>query len=186
MTTIKKKFCRLLRRHSTGNVSKLIEFLDTKDFFSLPASIRYHSKEEGDLCRHSLNVYNTYKFLLNKYAFNTLSRSKIIYDNCLRAALLHDICKVFYYKKINGKFKYIKHNKNIGHGKLSVHVLKKLDINITHLEEQLITFHMNYYNTYEFSDRGEYTLLELCTAQNNKLVKLLSFADDISAQFIEK
>jgi len=185
LVNIKKKYIRLLIRHSSKDISKLITFLDDKDFFSLPASIGYHGKEEGDLCKHSLNVYNTYKFLLNKYAYDILSKDKTTYDNCLRAALLHDLCKVFYYNKEDNKFKYIKYNKNIGHGKLSVHILKKLDINITHFEEQLIDFHMGYYNTHEFSSKGEYSISELCKAQNNKLVKLLYFADDISAQFLE-
>ena len=37
---------------------KLLDFLENKsDFFTAPASARYHGAYEGGLCEHSLNVY---------------------------------------------------------------------------------------------------------------------------------
>ena len=37
---------------------KLLDFLENKsDFFTAPASTRYHNAFEGGLLRHSLNVY---------------------------------------------------------------------------------------------------------------------------------
>ena len=174
--------------HSRGeDVSKLLEFLDRNNFYIFPASLKYHGINKGDLCKHSLNVYNTFKKLLINLKFDEVLNDINLYHQCCRAALLHDICKLFYYKydEYNNKFEYKKHDKNIGHGKLSVIILDKLGIQLTELEKKMITFHMGYYNCYEFTDKGEYKLSELCSAQNNIYVKLLHFADDISAQCLE-
>ena len=37
---------------------KLLEFLEKSDFFTAPASTRYHGAHEGGLLEHSLNVYD--------------------------------------------------------------------------------------------------------------------------------
>ncbi|MCX4287485.1 MAG: hydrolase, partial [Clostridia bacterium] len=36
---------------------KLLEYLENNDFFTAPASARFHLAEEGGLCQHSINVY---------------------------------------------------------------------------------------------------------------------------------
>ena len=48
----------------TGKVHRdgaaaLLDYLENKsDFFTAPASARYHLSCEGGLCKHSLNVYH--------------------------------------------------------------------------------------------------------------------------------
>ena len=37
---------------------KLLAYLESSDFFTAPASTRYHGNYEGGLCQHSLNVYD--------------------------------------------------------------------------------------------------------------------------------
>lgn len=37
---------------------KLLEFLSKRDFFTAPASTKYHSAFDGGLVLHSLNVYH--------------------------------------------------------------------------------------------------------------------------------
>ena len=61
------------------------------DFFSAPASTRFHGACDGGLCMHSLNVYHALHD-----GFFTEGESEESYAIC---ALLHDLCKANYYKK---------------------------------------------------------------------------------------
>ena len=71
---------------------KLLDWLDNKtDFFSAPASTRFHGACDGGLCMHSLNVYHALHD-----GFFTEGESEESYAIC---ALLHDLCKANYYKK---------------------------------------------------------------------------------------
>ena len=52
---------------------KLLEYLmsSQSDFFTAPASARFHSSYEGGLCEHSINVFNRYvKILTMEYGEN--------------------------------------------------------------------------------------------------------------------
>lgn len=73
---------------------KLLEWLQGSDFFTAPASTRFHGCYEGGLLRHSLNVYDC---LLKQLEAAGLSD---IYPQETLAiiALLHDVCKINYYK----------------------------------------------------------------------------------------
>ena len=71
---------------------RLLDWLDNKtDFFSAPASTRFHGACDGGLCMHSLNVYHALHD-----GFFTEGESEESYAIC---ALLHDLCKANYYKK---------------------------------------------------------------------------------------
>ena len=56
----REEFLALWHQHVTRSGSeKLLEWLDKKtDFFTAPASTRFHGACEGGLCMHSLNVYH--------------------------------------------------------------------------------------------------------------------------------
>ena len=70
---------------------KLLDWLDKKtDFFTAPASTRFHGACEGGLCMHSLNVYHALHD-----SFFTEGENEESYAIC---ALLHDLCKANYYK----------------------------------------------------------------------------------------
>lgn len=77
---------------------KLLEFLTSSrcDFFRAPASTRFHGAYEGGLLEHSLNVYDCLVDLLprfeKRYGFSYSEESVAI------VALLHDLCKVNFYK----------------------------------------------------------------------------------------
>ena len=71
---------------------ELLDWLDHKtDFFTAPASTRFHGACEGGLCMHSLNVYHALHD-----TFFTEGDSEETFAIC---ALLHDLCKANYYKK---------------------------------------------------------------------------------------
>ena len=74
----------------------LVDFLDSTDFFSAPASTQYHANYKGGLCEHSLNVYRNLKSLYEEYKAYLPNE----YDNnsLLVVGLLHDISKANYYE----------------------------------------------------------------------------------------
>ena len=59
MTSV-ERFVSIYNRYITREGSdKLLEYLlsKTSDFFTAPASMRFHGSYEGGLLEHSLNVY---------------------------------------------------------------------------------------------------------------------------------
>ena len=55
---MKDEFIYLLKNTKRENIDKLIEWLEKEtDFFSAPASTKYHLNYEGGLLVHSLNVF---------------------------------------------------------------------------------------------------------------------------------
>ena len=56
----REEFLQIWKQHVTRPGSeKLLDWLDHKtDFFTAPASTRFHGACEGGLCMHSLNVYH--------------------------------------------------------------------------------------------------------------------------------
>lgn len=90
--TDREEFMQLFAQHVTRPGSeKLLEWMDKKtDFFSAPASTRFHGACEGGLCMHSLNVYHALRD-----RFFTPENSEESFVIC---ALLHDLCKANYYK----------------------------------------------------------------------------------------
>ena len=77
--------------HRPG-AEKLLAWLEGTDFFTAPASTRFHAAYEGGLLDHSLNVYNV---LISKH-FNPETDDLESYTI---VSLLHDLCKANYYKK---------------------------------------------------------------------------------------
>lgn len=77
--------------HRDG-LEELLSWLQKADFFTAPASTRFHGAYAGGLCQHSIDVY--------RYAL----RAAKLYDGELNtesltiAAMFHDVCKVNFYK----------------------------------------------------------------------------------------
>lgn len=73
----------------------LLKWLSESDFFEAPASTRFHGSHEGGLLEHSLNVYHCLKEIVRQADLqDTYSPETIAIS-----ALLHDVCKVNFYKK---------------------------------------------------------------------------------------
>ena len=56
-----KKFEELLLSTKREGIEALLEFIRKSDFYTAPASTKYHSCHEGGLLEHSLNVYKCLK-----------------------------------------------------------------------------------------------------------------------------
>lgn len=91
---MKEEFLNLLRSVQREGMEDLIKFVESTDFFKAPASTRFHGNFEGGLLQHSMKVYEILKEKLN----NTPVPMNISKDTIKIVALLHDICKVNYYK----------------------------------------------------------------------------------------
>jgi hypothetical protein len=76
--------------HREG-ADRLLEWLQTTDFFTAPASTRYHCACPSGLVQHSVNVYEV---MMEKH-FDPETDSSESFALC---ALLHDVCKAQFYK----------------------------------------------------------------------------------------
>lgn len=125
-------------------IDRLLTWLQNTDFFSAPASTKYHDSVEGGLCYHSLKVYN---FLKRMGLTNYSDESVAI------VALFHDLCKVNFYKTDyknqkdeNGVWQKVPYytvddKLAMGHGEASVFILQTF-IKLTKDESLAIRWHM--------------------------------------------
>ena len=91
---MKQKYLELLGSIQREGMDNLIKFIESSDFFKAPASTRFHGDFEGGLLQHSLKVYEILKEKLK----NAPIEMKVEEDTIKIVALLHDICKVNFYK----------------------------------------------------------------------------------------
>lgn len=133
-------------------VKELLDWLDTTDFYTAPASTRYHGAYEGGLCEHSLNVFNETCRLLSAYK----DFIKVPAETAAICALFHDVCKVGCYKVSErnvkndetGKWEkqpYYAWEEQLcygGHGSKSVHLISKY-VKLTDEESVAINCHMS-------------------------------------------
>lgn len=81
-----------------ANIEALIQQLNSSDFFTAPASTKYHSSFEGGLCSHSLTVYNNLKMLVDSLKTETGIEFAFDDNSVKIVALFHDISKMNYYE----------------------------------------------------------------------------------------
>lgn len=161
----KAEFEELARKYiKRDGLEKLLSWLETTDFYSAPASTKYHLCVEGGLCQHSLNVFHTMVQLCNQYwnkdesddnvynGANTEVDGAFNMENIALVALFHDICKANCYVKdfknvkVDGKWEqqeYWKWEEQFvyGHGTKSVYIIQQY-MRLYIDEAQAIRFHM--------------------------------------------
>ena len=94
METTKQRIIDLLLSTERIGMMDMVNFLETdSDFFTAPASTKYHLAYAGGLAEHSLSVHDTLVKLDG--AFGT----EIPEYKIRTTALLHDLCKTNYYIK---------------------------------------------------------------------------------------
>ena len=136
---------------------KLLAFLcsDASDFFTAPASTRFHGNYEGGLCEHTLNVYDCLCDILDRERVKERYGIHYSEESIAIAALLHDICKVNFYsvsfrnqKNAEGRwesvpFYTIDDNLPYGHGEKSVYIASGY-MRLTRDEAFAIRYHMGF------------------------------------------
>jgi len=148
---MKEEFIKLLRETNRDGTENLLNFLEKSDFYTAPASTRFHGCEESGLLKHSLKVYE----ILEQKVKNCSINLQVPEDTIRIVALLHDICKTNYYtvdyrnaKNSLGvweKVPYYKVDDTIpyGHGEKSVMMISEY-IKLTNEEKYAIRWHMGY------------------------------------------
>ena len=157
--TSKERFIEVYNKHiKREGAAQLLDYLISSDFFTAPASSRFHLSCEGGLCEHSLNVYDCLvSYLDTKRARETFGFSYSD-ESIAIVSLLHDLCKIGVYKK---GFRNVKDEKGAwqrvdtfeyddqlpyGHGEKSVYIASGY-IRLTREEAFAIRYHMGYSST---------------------------------------
>lgn len=88
----KEEFIEIFQQNINREGSqRLLEWMQKTDFFTAPASTKFHGACEEGLVMHSINVYQV---MMEKH-FDSEQDSAESFAIC---ALLHDLCKAQYYK----------------------------------------------------------------------------------------
>lgn len=160
----KKLFIDLFEKFiKRDGADKLLKFLKKSDFFTAPASTKFHGNYTGGLCVHSMNVLSELLKELGYDTIDNLNQIQVSSDEVHRlesiviCALLHDLCKVNFYKvgqrnvkDENGTWKSIKTYEiedklPFGHGEKSVYIIQSY-MNLTQEEAVAIRWHMGDFN----------------------------------------
>ena len=156
--TNKEKFIQIFRDNITREgADRLLAYLCSEgcDFFTAPASSRYHSAHEGGLCEHSLNVYECLVDYMERHRVKDLYGISYSAESIAIAALLHDLCKVNFYKTSfrnvkdeNGRWQSVPYytiedSLPYGHGEKSVYIATGY-MRLTRDEAFAIRYHMGF------------------------------------------
>ncbi len=189
----KEEFLEIFKNYITREgADQLLEYLTSKncDFFTAPASAKYHCAFEGGLLRHSLNVYHCLKAYLERERVKNEYGLSYSDETIAIVALFHDLCKVNFYTV---GFRNVKDEKGVwqkvpmyeindklpyGHGEKSVYILSGY-MKLSREEAFAIRYHMGFSNgDDERNVSRAFNMFPLAVA--------LSFADMESTFFIEK
>ena len=155
----KERFIEIYNKYiKREGAAKLLDYLLNSDFFTAPASARFHSSYEGGLVDHSVNVYDCLTSYLNSPRTVDIIGTKYSDESIAIVSLLHDLCKIDVYKK---GFRNVKDEKGTwqrvdtfeyddrmpyGHGEKSVYIISGY-MRLTREEAFAIRYHMGYSST---------------------------------------
>lgn len=179
MEDMKEKFLNAYTGHIARSGSdKLLEWLKKSDFFTAPASTRYHLSEPGGLVTHSIHVYERLRDLYiaekdrevkkngTDENASTCELSDQEEETLAICGLLHDACKINFY--VPGT-RNVKNEKTgqwekvpcytiddqlpYGHGEKSVYIISGF-MRLSREEAMAIRFHMGAWQDGEKQNAG--------------------------------
>ena len=169
----------------------LLDYLEHKsDFFTSPASAKYHGAYEGGLCEHSLNVYHCLTEYLARERVQELYGVEVSAESAAVAALLHDLCKIGCYRQgtrnvkgPDGKWQavptfYYEDKLPYGHGEKSVYIISGF-MKLRREEAMAIRWHMGFSGDEDKRLVGQ-------AFQQYPLAFALSVADMEATYFLER
>lgn len=187
----KEDFIAIYQEHiHREGADKLLEYLISpqSDFFSAPASTRFHGSYAEGLVEHSLNVYYCLKDYLARERCKEIYKMDYSEETIAIVALLHDICKINCYKpgkrnvKVNGKWESVDtfefdDQLPYGHGEKSVYIITGF-MRLTREEAFAIRYHMGFSNNDNPNSIGY-------TFEHYPIAFALSTADMEATYFLE-
>ena len=181
---MKQRFLDLLKPVKRPGMDELVHWIEpATDFFTAPASSKYHGAKEGGLMEHSIAVYERLKSMPLDISFETT----------VICALFHDICKANFYKtemrnRKNESGQWEKYPCYIiddqlpyGHGEKSVFIISQF-IHLSIDEAMAIRWHMGAWNASSYTDQQA-----LSTAiEKYPLILALQMADQMATFWDKK
>ena len=188
----KERFISIYKKsiHREGS-EKLLEYLlsEQSDFFTAPASTRFHGSHQEGLLEHSLNVYDCLVDYLKRERATTLYHMNYTDESIAIVTLLHDICKINCYKestrnvKVNVTWQQVPYYEfedqlPYGHGEKSVYIITGF-MRLTREEAFAIRYHMGFSGSEEARNVG-------AAFEMYPLAFALSTADMEATYFLEE
>ncbi len=190
--TIKERYLDIYNTyiHREGS-DKLLEYLLSKssDFFTAPASTRFHGAYEGGLAEHSINVFDCLKDYLSRERVRGVYKLEYDQESIAIVALLHDLCKINCYKAgsrnvkdENGVWHSVptfEYDDRLpyGHGEKSVYIITGF-MKLTREEAFAIRYHMGFSGVEDKRNVGD-------AFQQFPLAFALNMADMEATYFLE-
>ena len=151
----REEFIEIFREniHREGAEALLDYLMNKSDFFTAPASAKYHGSYAGGLCEHSLNVYHCLSDYLSRERVTDLYGLEYSPESIALVSLLHDVCKIGCYKPStrnvkgeDGRWTQVPtftfdDPLPYGHGEKSVYIVNGF-IRLTREEAMAIRWHM--------------------------------------------
>lgn len=187
----KEEFIEIFRQNiKRDGAEALLDYLIGSDFFEAPASSRFHSNFEGGLCHHSINVYKRFKQNIIK-EYGQDYNQKISDESIAICGLLHDVCKINFYKtdyknvKVDGQwiqkpYFAIDDKLPYGHGEKSVYIINGF-LRLSREEAMIINWHMGGFDTRV--QGGSYSLSDAFYGYPTALIFHLS---DLEATYLDE
>lgn len=187
----KEEFIRIATQNiERAGLADLLTWMEKTDFYTAPASTKYHGAFEGGLAVHSLSVFAQLKELAGFYGLGEDDGIANPDESIAITALFHDICKVGCYKTemrwrkdANNRWeqyptwKFEEDFAYGGHGSKSVFLIQSF-MKLTPEEASAINCHMGQWEATQYGNPS--TVFE-----RNKLAWLLHVADE-AATYIDK
>lgn len=171
--------------HRNG-AENLLKWLETTDFFTAPASTKFHGACEGGLVLHSVNVYHAMR-----ERFFEEGDSEESFALC---GLLHDLCKANFYKvstrnvknDLTGQWERVPYFQiedqfPYGHGEKSVWLIERF-IKLKPAEAVAIRWHMGGFD--EAARGGSFAISQ--AYDQYPLAAKLHLADFYATYLLEK
>lgn len=153
---MKDEFLRIYHENiKRPGAEEFLKWLESTDFFSAPASTRFHLAQPGGLVEHSVHVYERLKKLYSVEKYGDLSDVTVFpeAETIAICGLLHDTCKANFYgvemrnrKNEHGQwekypFYVVNDQLPYGHGEKSVYIISSF-MKLTREEAMAIRWHM--------------------------------------------
>lgn len=188
----KEEFIQIYKEniHREG-ADAFLEFLEGphSDFFTAPASTRFHGNIKGGLCAHSVHVYHCLKDYLDRQRVKEIYKMSYSDETIALVALLHDVCKINVYKKgtrnkkIDGQWQQVdvfefEDDIPFGHGEKSVYMIQPF-MRITREEAFAIRYHMGFSGSDSVNNVGKaFEMFPLAFALSTADMEATYFLDE--------
>ena len=191
--TPKEEFLEIFQTHihREGSAELLDYLLNKSDFFTAPASARFHGSYVGGLREHSVNVFRCLVDYLARPRTREVYQLDYPMESVAIVALLHDLCKIGCYKAGTRNVKndatgqwekvptfFFEDKLPYGHGEKSVYIISGF-MRLSREEAMAIRWHMGFSGTEDNRLVGQ-------AFQQFPLAFALATADMEASYFLEK